>query len=91
MAMLAYDFLSWSAHAFFTGTAHEGIAIRELVEKGLRVIARVVWPQPGVCRTELAAASPYARAFVGGAKGADGQQALPLEISGAPRRASETE
>ena len=91
MAMLAYDFLSWSAHAFFTGTAHEGIAIRELVEKGLRVIARVVWPQPGVCRTELAAASPYARAFVGGAKGADGQQALPLEFSGAPRRASETE
>jgi len=91
MAMLAYDFLGWSAHAFFTGTAYEGIAIRELVEKGLRIIARVIWPQPGVCRTELAAASPYARAFVGGAKGVDGQQALPLEFSGAPQRASETE
>lgn len=91
MAMLAYDFLSWSGHAFFAGTEYEGIAIRELVEKGIRVIARVTWPQPDVCRTELAVTSAYARAFVAGPKGANGQLVLPLDFSGAPRRASETE
>jgi len=91
MAMLAHDFLSWSGHAFFTGTEYEGIAIRELVEKGIRVIARVTWPAPAVCRTELALTSPYACAFVAGPKGANGQQVLPLEFNEAPRQASETE
>jgi hypothetical protein len=91
MAMLAHDFLSWSGHAFFTGTKYEGIAIRELVEKGIRVIARVTWPQPDVCRTELAETSAYARAFVVGPKGPHGQQVLPLDFSGAPGRASEIE
>jgi hypothetical protein len=91
MAMLAHDFLSWVGHIFFTGTEYEGIAIRELVEKGIRVIARVTWPEPDVCRTELAMTSPYACAFVAGPKGANGQQVLPLEFSGAPRQASETE
>jgi hypothetical protein len=89
--MLAHDFLSWSGHAFFTGTKYEGIAIRELVEKGIRVIARVTWPQPDVCRTELAETSAYARAFVVGPKGPHGQQVLPLDFSGAPGRASEIE
>jgi hypothetical protein len=58
LVMLAQDFLSWSAHAFFTGTPYKGIAIRERVQKGLRVVARVTWPQPGFCRTELSAESP---------------------------------
>jgi hypothetical protein len=78
MAMLAHDFLSWAAHAFFSGTPYEGIAIRELVQKGLRVVARVTWPQPGLCRTELSSESPYARAFVTGPRGTDGQRPLPL-------------
>jgi len=91
LAMLAYDLSSWSSHAFFAGTEYEGIAIRELVEKGIRVIARVTWPQPDVCRTELARTSAYARAFVAGPQGANGQLVLPLDFSAAPRRAKETE
>ena len=86
MAMLAQDFLSWSAHAFFTGTPYEGIAIRELVQKGLRVVARVTWPQPGFCRTELSAASPYAQAFVAGPRGTAGQPPLPFVFDPAPKR-----
>jgi hypothetical protein len=84
MAMLAQDFLSWAAHAFFTGTPYEGIAIRELVQKGLRVVARVTWPQPGLCRTELSAESPYAQAFVTGPRGTARQPALPLVFDSAP-------
>ena len=86
LAMLAQDFLSWSAHAFFTGTPYEGIAIRELVQKGLRVVARVTWPQPGFCRTELSAASPYAQAFVAGPRGTAGQPPLPFVFDPAPKR-----
>ncbi len=78
LAMLAHDFLSWSAHAFFTGTPYQGIAIRELVQKGLRVVARVTWPEPSLCRTELSAESPYARAFVTGPHGSAGQPPLPF-------------
>lgn len=84
--MLAQDFLSWSAHAFFTGTPYEGIAIRELVQKGLRVVARVIWPQPGFCRTELSAESPYARAFVAGPRGTVGQPLLPFVFDPTPKR-----
>jgi len=79
LAMLAYDFLSWSAHRFFTGTAYDGIAIRELVEKGLHVVARVSWPKPDLCHTDLAIDSPYARAFVTGSQGTNGQLLLPLD------------
>jgi hypothetical protein len=83
MAMLAHDFLSWTAQAFFMGTPYEGIAIRELVQKGLRVVARVTWPQPGLCRTELSAESPYAQAFVTGPRGTVGQPPLPLVFDSA--------
>jgi hypothetical protein len=86
LAMLAQDFLSWSAHTFFTGTPYEGIAIRELVRKGLRVVARVSWPQPGFCRTELSASSPYAQAFVAGPRGTAGQPPLPFVFEPAPKR-----
>ena len=81
LSMLAYDFQSWSAHRFFDGTPYAGIAIRELVEKGLRVLARVSWPQPGLCRTELSVESPYACAFVAGPQGSAGQLALPLDFN----------
>jgi hypothetical protein len=81
LAMLAYDFLSWSAHRFFTGTVYDGIAIRELVQKGLHVIARVAWPTPNRCQTELAFDSPYARAFVTGPQDMNGQLLLPLDSS----------
>ena len=84
--MLAQDFLSWSAHAFFTGTQYEGIAIRELVQKGLRVVARVTWPQPGFCRTEFSATSPYAQAFVAGVRGTTEQPPLPFVFEPAPKR-----
>jgi len=80
-AMLAHDFLSWSAHRFFTGTPYEGIAIRELVQKGLHVIARVSWSLPTICRLEFTQDSPYARAFVTGAQGTHGQLPLPLDFS----------
>ena len=86
MAMLAHDFLSWSAHAFFAGTPYQGIAIRELVQKGLRVVARVTWPQPTLCRTELSANSPYAQAFVAGPRGVAGQPPLPLVFDPTPLR-----
>jgi hypothetical protein len=86
LAMLAQDFLSWSAHAFFTGTPYEGIAIRELVQKGLRVVAWVTWPQPGFCRTELSSASSYAQAFVAGPRGIAGQPPLPFVFDPAPKR-----
>jgi hypothetical protein len=85
MAMMAHDFLSWSAHAFFIGTPYEGIAIRELVQKGLRVVARVTWPHPGLCRTELSAESPYAQAFVAGSLGTAGQLPLPLVFALTPK------
>jgi hypothetical protein len=85
MAMMAHDFLSWSARAFFTGTPYEGIAIRELVQKGLRVVARVTWPHPGLCRTELSAESPYAQAFVAGPRGTAGQLPLPLVFALTPK------
>jgi hypothetical protein len=80
-AMLAHDLLSWSAHRFFTGTPYEGIAMREWVQKGLHVIARVSWPQPNICRTEFTQDSPYARAFVTGTQGTNGQLPLPLDFS----------
>jgi hypothetical protein len=86
LAMLAQDFLSCSAHTFFTGTPYEGIAIRELVQKGLRVVARVSWPQPGFCRTELSSASPYARAFVAGPRGTAGQPPLPFVFEPVPKQ-----
>jgi len=79
-AMLAHDFLSWAAHRFFTGTPYAGIAMRELVQKGLHVIARVSWPQPNVCRTEFTQDSPYARAFVTGPQDVNGQPPLPLSF-----------
>jgi hypothetical protein len=80
-AMLAHDFLSWSAHRFFAGTPYDGIAIRELVQKGLHVIARVSWPQPIVCRVEFTQDTAYARAFVAGPQGPNGQLPLPLDFS----------
>jgi hypothetical protein len=81
LAMLGHDFLSWATHRFFTGTPYEAIAIRELVQKGLHVIARVSWTHPNLCCTELALDSPYACAFVTGAQGANGQLSLPLDAS----------
>ena len=81
-AMMAHDVLSWSAHRFFTGTPYDGIAIRELVQKGLHVIARVSWPQPNVCRFEFTQDTPYARAFVAGPQGMNGQ--LPLALNFGP-------
>jgi hypothetical protein len=81
LSMLGHDFLSWATHRFFTGTPYEGIAIREWVQKGLHVMARVSWPQPNVCRTELALDSPYACAFAAGPQGANGQLPLPLDFS----------
>ena len=81
LAMLGHDFLSWATHRFFTGTSYEGIAIREWVQKGLHVIARVSWPQPNLCCTELALDSPYACAFVAGPQGAKGQRPLPLDYN----------
>ncbi len=90
MSMLAYDFQSWSAHRFIDGTPYAGIAIRELVEKGLRVVARVSWPQPGLCRTELSWDSPYTCAFVAGPQGAAGQLALPLDLN-RPRAGPKTD
>jgi hypothetical protein len=84
LAMLGHDFLSWSTHRFFAGTPHDGIAIREWVQKGLHVIARVSWPQPNLCRTEFALESSYARAFVVGPQGANGQPPLPLDYSPRP-------
>ncbi len=83
-AMLAHDVLSWSAHRFFAGTPYDGIAIRELVQKGLHVIARVSWPQPNVCRIEFTQDTPYARAFVAGPQGANGQLPLALNFGPAP-------
>ncbi len=80
LAMLGHDFLSWSAHRFFADTPYAGIAIRELVQKGLHVLARVSWPQPNICRTELALDNPYARAFVAGPHGANGQLSIPLDF-----------
>lgn len=79
MGMLAHTFLSWAAHEFFAGTPYEGIGIRELVEKGIRVIARVSWPESQRCHTELATSSPYAQAFVSGPKCPDGQLVLPFQ------------
>jgi hypothetical protein len=84
LALLGHDFLSWSAHRFFTGTPYAGIAIREWVQKGLHVIARVSWPQSHLCRTELALESPYACAFVAGPQGANGQLPLPLDYGPRP-------
>ena len=84
LAMLGHDFLSWSAHRFFAGTPHDGLAIREWVQKGLHVIARVSWPQPNLCRTEFALESSYACAFVAGPQGAYGQRPLPLDYGPRP-------
>lgn len=84
LAMLAHDFLSWSAHRFFAGTPHDGLAIREWVQKGLHVIARVSWPQPNLCRTEFALESSYACAFVAGPQGTNGQPPLPLNYGPRP-------
>lgn len=80
LAMLGHNFLSWSTQRFFVGTPYAGIAIRELVQKGLHVLARVSWPQPNICRTELALDNPYARAFVAGPQGANGQMPIPLDF-----------
>jgi hypothetical protein len=80
LAMLAHNFLSWSTQRFFAGTPYAGIAIRELVQKGLHVLARVSWPQPNICRTELALDNPYARAFVAGPHGVNGQLSIPLDF-----------
>jgi hypothetical protein len=85
-AMMAHDVLSWSAHRFFAGTPYDGIAIRELVQKGLHVIARVSWPQPNVCRIEFTQDTPYARAFVAGPQGMNGQLPLALNFGPAARR-----
>ncbi len=85
-AMMAHDFLSWSAHRFFTGTPYDGIAIRELVQKGLHVIARVSWPQPNVCRIEFTQDTPYARALVAGPQGMNGQLPLALNFGPAAER-----
>ena len=85
-AMMAHDVLSWSAYRFFTGTAYDGIAIRELVQKGLHVIARVSWPQPNVCRIEFTQDTPYARAFVAGPQGMNGQLPLALDFGCAAER-----
>ena len=90
LAMLAYDFQSWSAHRFFDGTPYAGLAIRELVEKGMRVVARVSWPQPGLCRTELSCERPYAYAFVAGPQATAGQLALPLDFN-QPKTGSKTD
>jgi len=87
-AMMAHDVLSWSAHRFFAGTPYDGIAIRELVQKGLHVIARVSWPQPNVCRIEFTQDSPYARAFVAGPQGMNGQ--LPLALNFGPAAGRKT-
>jgi len=87
-AMMAHDVLSWSAHRFFTGTPYDGIAIRELVQKGLHVIARVSWPQPNVCRIEFTQDTPYARAFVAGPQGLNGQ--LPLALNFGPAAGQKT-
>ena len=84
LAMLGHDFLSWSAHRFFAGTPHDGLAIREWVQKGLHVIARVSWPQPNLCRTEFALESSYACALVAGPQGAYGQRPLPLDYGPRP-------
>jgi len=80
LAMLGHNFLSWSAHRFFAGTPYAGIAVRELVQKGLHVLARVSWPQPNLCRTELALDNPYARAFVAGPQATNGQLPIPLDF-----------
>jgi Transposase DDE domain group 1 len=80
LAMLGHDFMSWSTHRFFAGTPYAGMAIRELVQKGLHVLARVSWPQPNICRTELALDNPYAHAFVAGPQGANGQMPIPLDF-----------
>jgi hypothetical protein len=85
-AMMAHDVLSWSAHRFFAGTPYDGIAIRELVQKGLHVIARVSWPQPNVCRIEFTQDTPYARALVAGPQGMNGQLPLALNFGPAARR-----
>ena len=81
LSMLAYDVQSWAAHRFFDGTPYEGIAIREFVQKGLRVVARVLWPDPDHCRIEFSLDSPYASAFVAGAQPANGQLPLPIDFS----------
>ena len=80
LAMLGHNFLSWSTQRFFAGTPYAGMAIRELVQKGLHVLARVSWPQPNICRTELALDNPYARAFVAGPHGSNGQMSIPLDF-----------
>ena len=85
-AMMAHDVLSWSAHRFFAGTPYDGIAIRELVQKGLHAIARVSWPQPHVCRIEFTQDTPYARAFVAGPQGLNGQLPLALNFGPAAER-----
>ena len=85
-AMMAHDVLSWSAHRFFAGTPYDGMAIRELVQKGLHVIARVSWPQPTVCRIEFTQNTPYARTFVAGPQGMNGQLPLALNFGHAAGR-----
>ncbi len=82
-AMMAHNVLSWSAHRFFAGTPYDGIAIRELVQKGLHVIARVSWPQPTVCRVEFTQDTPYIRALVAGPQGMNGQLPLALDFGSA--------
>jgi len=81
LSMLAYDLQSWAAHRFFAGTPYQGIAIREFVQKGLRVVARVRWPEPNRCRIEFSLDSPYACAFVAGTQPANGQLPLPIDFS----------
>ena len=81
LSMLAYDLQSWAAHRFFAGTPYEGIAIREFVQKGLRVVARVLWPEPNRCRIEFSLDSPYACAFVAGTQPSNGQLPLPIDFS----------
>jgi len=80
LVMLAHNFLSWSAHRFFAGTPYETIAIRELVQKGMRVIARVAWPQPTVCQVEFTQANPYTVAFVTEPQKINGQLPFPLDF-----------
>jgi hypothetical protein len=80
LAMLAHNFLSWSTQRFFAGTPYAGMAIRELVQKRLHVLARISWPQPNTCRTELALDNPHARTFVAGAQGSNGQLTIPLDL-----------
>jgi hypothetical protein len=77
LGLLAYDFWSWAADEFFAGTEYEGLGMRELVTKGLHVMARVTWAGHD-CVTELSIRNPYAQAFVKGPALPPGQLPLPF-------------